>query len=368
MWISIRLILAALGFGFRFWRRRWPSKVGGEHKGAPYYLKKHKKMMEKATAVTIGMPMETRSWIRMDRESRIDRFFKRIGIGSEMQTGDPEFDKQVYVTSDHPAVATLLAGSAALRAAVMRSLGIIGATCVRYDGRAIWIDEIPGSEVTPLHLDTLAELREASIPLSQAPNRWFVDHFLWKALLIEGVIWAIFGYAIGACIEYAGNRTDLHLWTDPLIRTGLLVALLAFVGILASIALWMRGSSRGHRILVESAAVLALGLPITGVQVVADSNRALDDSPAQTVILEIDRCEVRESGSRRKTETYYALVYPSPDRPAGQLIPSEIRVTQRVCYALRRGNVFELQIGAGRWGFPWYRQIRTGDETWTAPL
>jgi hypothetical protein len=354
---------------FRFWRRRRPSKAEGAHKGAPYYLRKHTdKKGKEIIAVTIGMPMETPNWIRMHRESRADRFFKRMGIASEMATGDPEFDKQVYVTSDHPAVVTLLTGSAELRAAVMRSLAMVGATCVRYDGSAIWIMEIPGSAVIPLHLDILAELREASSPLSQASNHWYADRFLWKALLIEGLIWAIFGYATGACIEAVGDQTDRHLWTDPLVWTGLLRALLAFIGILASIALWMRGSSRGHRILVESAVVLAFGLPVTGIQAVADSNRVLDDSPAQTVNLEIDRCEARESGSRGRTKTYYALVFTSPDRPPGQVVPSEIRVTKRLCDALRRGNVLEIKIGAGRWGFPWYRQIRTGDETWTASL
>lgn len=370
MWIFIRLSLAALGFGLRFWRRS-PGEHVGKHKGWPYYLKTHEK--EKViTSVSLGMALKSPSWIRMHRESKVDRFFKKVGIAGEIQTGDRAFDEQVYVTSDHPAVEALLTSSAALRAAVLRAFEL-GAVCVRYDGRAIWLDKLPGAEATKAHLDVLAALCKASTPLNQGRERRFTDRFFWRALVIEGAVWANVGYAVGGFIENGAHPEDVHVSSTPLIAVGLMMAAALFAGILGIIALVMRGSSRGHRIVIESALLLAIGLPLAGVQLAGDSNRALDDSPSQLTKVGVASCEVRQrSSGRNGTEKYYALTYalpaPSSDAPPAPELPTEIRVTRSLCDAIRNGGEeLEVELGAGRWGIPWYRQMRAGNETWTAP-
>jgi hypothetical protein len=368
MWIFFRLVLAALGFGFRVWSRRSLGKAQGDHKGWLYYVKSNKKEKD---VIWLGMALESPSWIRMHEESKLDRFFKKVGIASELQTGDAAFDECVYVTSDHPAVEALLTNSAPLRAAVLRAFDM-GATCVRYDGSALWLDRLPASEATEGHLDALAALCEASTPLSQGPGRWFADRFLWKALLIEGVVWSIFGYATGAIIEHIVTPEDLHVWTMPLVGAGLAVALLMFVAVLGVITLTMRGSSRGHRIVIESAVLLAIGFPLTGIQLVGDTNRGLDNSAVQVVSVSIARCDVRERlFSRRKTKVYYAVTYDSPatapDDPPAPEFPSEIRVSRSLCDALTDGGDLRVELAAGRWGIPWYRQLHIGGETWTAP-
>jgi hypothetical protein len=350
----------------RWWRGR-PRKASGEHKHVPYYVKTYKNKKE-TTAVSLGMPLHSPTWISMHRESRLDRFFKRIGVANEIETGDPAFDDRVYVTCDHPAVATVLAGSPALRAAILAALALHGER-VRYDGATVWIERFPGGLVTSARLDALATLWAASEPLSEEPRRWFADRFLWKALLIEGLVWASLGYAIGALVGYYAHREDFHVWPSQVITTGLVAAAVTFVALLAVIALWMRGSSRGHRIIVESAIVLVLGLPVTGIQVVGDSNRALDDAPPTLVTRTIDHCEVREHRGRRGRRWYSHHVWISPvaEHTAGPSLPAEIEVTRSICDRAKAGDAIELQIGPGRWSIPWYRRIRVDGEVWTAP-
>lgn len=367
MWIVIRLILAVIGFCVRQWWRGRPRRASGEHKGTPYYVKKHKEK-KKTIAVSLGMPLRSPTWISMHGESRLDRFFKRIGVANEIETGDAVFDGRVYVTCDHPAVATALAGEPPLRAAIHAAFDLRGER-VRYDGSMVWIERLPGGVVTAERLDALAALRAASEPLAKEPKRWFADRFLWKALLIEGMVWASFGYAIGAVVEYYTHREDFHVWPGQVLRTGLVAAAVTFVALLAVIALWMRGSSRGHRIIIESAIVLVVGLPLASIQVVGDTNRALDDAAPALVTRIVDHCEVREHRGRRgrRWYSYHVWIERVAEHTAGPSLPAEIEVTQSICNRTNTGDAIELEIGPGRWSIPWYRRIRVGGEVWTAP-
>jgi hypothetical protein len=374
MWILLRLVIAALGFGCRLFYSdsRRPSALPGPDQrsfnGRPDYLWNKMgsgKDKDKVVRLSIGMALTSPREIRMHRESVLDFFVKRIGIAVELQTGDSAFDELVYVTSDHPGVKALLTSSAPLRAAILRAFEL-GARRVRYDGKAVWLDDIPEAVVTTPHLETLAALWKASAPLSQEPPHWFADRFLWKALVIESVAWGIAGYAAGSVLEHFDHVEDLHVWTGALIGIGCVVALLMFAAMLAAIVLVMRGSSRGHRIVIESALLLAIGLPLAGIQLVADVNRALDDSPTQSLKVRVARCDVYRGKGRRS----YSLVIDDSTSiaPPAPEWPSKIQVSRRLCDALVRGGDLEVELGAGYLGLPWYRQLRARDVTWTAPF
>ena len=367
MWIVLRLVLAVIGFGIRQLRRRSPPKPDGEHAGAPYYLELHKDKQQKTTGFSIGMPLRAPTWIRMHVESGFDRFFKRLGLANESETGDAGFDARIYVTCDHGFVATLLRDSPALRAAILRGFEL-GFRRIRYDGVAIWLDRCSRPPLSPAHLDALAALHAASAPLAaEVPSR-FADRFLWKALVVEGLTWSLLGFAIGAAIEQVAHREDYHVRPSHVVIAGLAAAMVGLIVVVAIIALWLRGSSRGHRLIVESGFVLLLGLPVTGIQVVGDTNRALDDAPSTVVVRHADHCETREHRSRRgrRTYTYHLWLLPTPEQ-VGPALPRSIEVTRALCGATSPGTAVELSIGPGRWGLPWYRRIRVGELAWNAP-
>lgn len=368
MWIVIRMTLAVIGFVVRQLTRRRQRTVGGIFDGVEYFQRIHGGGKKPPHAVSIGMPLSSPTWIRFHAESRIDRFCKKLGIANEIATGDAAFDDHVYVTCDHPAVAAQLASSAELRAAIRAGLEL-GADAVSYDGTAVWIEGIPGPAIVDLHREVIAALHHASAPLTEVPRRWFADRFLWKALLVEGVVWSVLAYGVGAIVQLAVQKEDLHLHREDVVWAGLAVAALAFVALVLVIALWLRGSSRGHRLIVEGAVVLAFGLPVASVQMVGDTNRALDDAPPTLVHRSAARCEVHAHRDRkgRKSYSYHLYLAATPEQPVerGPRPPSTIEVTAALCDATYAGAPVELAIKPGRWGLPWYQHITVGHTRWT---
>lgn len=214
----------------------------------------------------------------------------------------------------------------------------------------------------------MLRVQRASAPIEHTPRRWFADPFLWKALLIEGVVWAMLGYAIGAFAEVVLHGEDVHLRPDDVLLTGLAVAAVALIALVGVTWLVLRGSSRGHRVLIESAVVLALGLPVTSIQVVGDTNRQLDHGPAVTVTATVERCEVRVHRGKRNSKSYTYHVWldghPNPDRFD---LPSQIKVVEDLCHAAAGARQLELTIKPGRWGLPWYQALSAGGVRWAAP-
>lgn len=365
MWIFLRLLLALAGFAIRTLARGRSPKEMGQFEGTPYTSKIFTAKGH-TNAFEIGMPRVTPAWIRLHVESAADRAFKAIGVANEIQTGDAEFDDKVYITCDHPHVATVLAQSKELRAAILEMFGN-GYSKIFFDGQYVRAFRKADYTPTTRDLQLLHAVYAASWKLSDAPPSRLGDRFVWKALVVEGVIWSIAGYAIGAYIESGWEREDLHLAPFALWKTGLVVAAIAFGVLLLVIAMWMRGSSRGHRVIIESAVVLLLGLPIAGVQVVSDTNRSFDDSPAQIAERTYSHCEVQESGRRRRRRYHYYLhVSPSSEGPS---LPERIEIERDLCTAANNSDdhTVTIAIGKGAWGHAWYRWIRIGETTWRNP-
>jgi hypothetical protein len=391
MWIVIRLLLALFGFLMRQWRRRRAlGKARGAHEGEPYFVHEVKDKSS-VKSISIGMALAAPTWIRMHRESRFDRFCKRLGVANERETGAADFDDQVYVTCDHLGVSTILAREAKLRAAILAAMGLRGAgegdsvgeddsliepappgaKQISYDGTAVWMEDIAASEATPEILSRMAALHAASAPIGDTKRQGrFSDPFLWKALIVEGLVWGIAGYAAGAVLGNIVHPEDLHVWPSQLVWAGLGVALGALILLIALLVLWLRGSSRGHVVLAESAVVLTLGLPLASIQLVADTNRALDEAPAQTVVVHAHSCESKKRLLGRRSY-YYAI---SIARTEAELaasdveLPSTVDVAREVCSGVAPStDRLELEIGPGRWGLPWYRRMKVGGVDWEAP-
>lgn len=368
MWIFIRLMLALAGFAIRTLARGRKPKESGRHEGVPYTSKVHQ-AKGRTKSFEIGMPRVTPTWIRFHAESAADRAFKAIGVANEIQTGDAEFDQKVYVTCDHPHVAAVLTESRELRAAIVAMLGN-GYKKIYFDGAYVRAWRPADYHPTTRDLQLLHAVYVASWKLSDAPPSRLGDRFLWKALLVEGVIWSIAGYAIGAAVEVFWAQEDSHLEKLAVWKTGGIVAGVAFCVLLLVIALWMRGSSRGHRVIIESAIVLLLGLPITSVQVVSDTNRSFDDSPPTVVETTFSQCEIREHrGRRRKSYSYHLHVNAPVEAPAPAL-PSTIQISRDLCSAANASSddVVTIALGGGRWGIRWYRWIRIDQTTWRNPI
>ena len=366
MWILFRVVLAIIGFVIRQASRRHRPKTNErrEFLGKPYF--EHIDESRKGiVGFKIGMPRRSPTWIYMHGETAVDRLCKRLRLAREIQTGDAAFDELVYVTSDHPHVETVLKESPALREAIRKVLED-GYRRVAFDGAMVWLER--ASEVAPSDDDVrlLADVHAASERLEAGLPSRLASTFLWEAFIIEGVAWSIFAFGAGAILQFWVGEQDHHLFPSQLIRPGLIIAAAIFAILVTLILFLLGGSSRGHRILVESAIILAIGLPTAGIQIVADTNRMLDDEPSTVVQRTASRCEVRKRRSRRRTYYTYHLRLANPMMPGEPELPSVIDVTDSLCRDVTEGAQVEFEIGPGRWGIPWYRRITAGGETWRA--
>lgn len=363
MWIVFRLVLALIGLVVRMLARRPTGGVQGHYQGMPYFedLDESKR---RTTGFKIGATRRSPTWVRLHAESALDRWFKRAGLASECQTGDARFDDVVYVASDHPRVAEILGGTPELRDAIRDAL-VRGFDRVEFDGRNVTLRRKSDRRPTDADKELLFRIHAASERLEDEVPRRLADPFLWRALFVEGLIWSAFGYAAGGVVEAMVSRADVHVRGAPLVWLGLFVAAVAFVLLGGLIAMWMRGSSRGHRVLVESAVVLALSLPFASIQAVADANRTLDDAPPTVVSRIVDQAEVRSHRGRRgrKWHSYHLTL-----RPGGEPeLPETIEVDADICRAASPGSAVDFEIGPGRFGIPWYRRISVGAAEWVAP-
>ncbi len=381
MWIAFRLILAIIGFAIRQLSRGAKKADDGMFEGIPYF-EKVRQTKKGIKSFTIGMERKSPTWLRCHAESKADRFFKWLGIANEVQTGDEKFDDRVYVTCDHPYIQALLSEDAELRESI-RWVFDEGYKRVVFNGTTVSIERDADYRPHQRDFQLLKRIHTASKRLeNEMPSR-FGDPFLWKAFLVEGIIWSIAGYAIGAVVQMIVTDQDVHLSRMAVVRMGIYVAAAVFIVLIGLIALGMRGSSRGHRVIVESAVLLLFALPASAIQLVGDTNRALDDKPPIITKRTINQCEervhVRRNRRHHETSRWYSyhlwLDPPSgevedPDAPPQPQVqvPQTIEVTSSLCNPPGSDGTVLLTIGQGRWGLPWYRQIQVGDAVWTSPL
>jgi hypothetical protein len=365
VWIAFRLFLALAGFVIRHFGSLRSHGAYGVFEGIPYGVAL-KRRRRKIRGFSIWMQRKSPTWLRVHRETALDVWVKRIGLAKEIQTGDPAFDARAYVTCDHPFIELALTRSKELRDAIAAAIQW-NYERVEFDGERVILSLKEGREPSPLDLTFLKRIWSASEDLQSIVPSRFAEPFLWKALAVEGVIWSLCGYAIGAVTERVLHPEDVHVVPRVVGASGFLFGCVLFVLLVGSIALFMRGSSRGHRIIVESALILAFALPTAGIQLVADTNRALDRGSPRHVTVEIDRCEVRAHRRKRGTRSYTYHLGLARDGNSDPL-PQSVEVTRGICHAAQRAVQADFIVRPGRWGLPWYQEIRVGNTRWRASL
>ncbi|HUR57497.1 MAG TPA: hypothetical protein VM029_07295, partial [Opitutaceae bacterium] len=119
MWVLARFGFAGLVFLFRvFWRRQGVERSALYRDTRRVILTKKSKVGD-GLKVWWGLALKTPLVFAMTRESAWDRVFKFLGVSTELQTGDEEFDRKIYVAGDHPALHRLLSEDPALRQRVL---------------------------------------------------------------------------------------------------------------------------------------------------------------------------------------------------------------------------------------------------------
>jgi hypothetical protein len=360
MWIAFRIIIGLVAFAVRqLYRARKPKSDGIEN-GRATYQRVH---TQKGTikGFTLGVAVNAPLAFTLSRETGRDRFFKKLGLSAEMESGDRAFDDFVYVMCDHPMLGQLLKRSAAARDAI-RAVLTDDFKHIRFDGHVVWVEKAASRTPSDEEERMVGALGEAFAPLEHDRSGRFSDAFLWKALVVEGVVWSIVGYAVASLFSMFGQQEDIHLAQAQVMWRGTLLAGVLFALLAALTWALMRGSSRGHRIILESGVLLLLALPPTGWQAYADLNRGLDSTRTE-IRVAVTQCETRVSRSRRGTTTNYYL-HLRDQEVDGVELPRTLKTNATACFAVTPRVPARLVLGRGALGLPWIRELAIGAYSW----
>jgi hypothetical protein len=366
MWVLARFGFAGLVFLFRMlWRRQGveQSTMYRDTRRVTYAKRKTTgsglSRQRVITKVYWGLELKTPIVFALTREGVWDRIFKFLGVAAEFQTGDAAFDKKIYVAGDHPALHRVLQEDARVRDRIV-ALFARGARRVFCDGRRLWVESADVGYPSDSELDNL---HTVYLALKHTPARghWLLDPFLWTAIAIEALVWSIALYGVPAFVEEL-YRTEVRgemqryfdLWA--LAKPGLLLAAGVFVVLFGLIVLLLRGSSRGHRILIESFLLLAVGLPISGMQAMSDFNISRDTSvPQQFEYRVVEKAKARSTGRGVRTMTYYLKL--APVTAGAPAFRRDLQVNQPTYSRIREGGTVRITSGTGRLSIPWIARI-----------
>ncbi|MBP7867134.1 MAG: hypothetical protein KA419_14450 [Acidobacteria bacterium] len=304
--------------------------------------------------------------LTVTREGVWQKFFKKIGLTTELATGDPRFDDDFYLLTDEteyyrnyfsdagrreairalfaadPAVARVQTTSAGLsvvcqvRATLKGVVSpLLGTRDAANAARALDAGpEWRSAHFTPLH----ADIR----PLSGMLPRVVALAALIGLLLVAGLIALITGSVSFRLTEY-GLIRDFFLYS--------LVPLAAFWLVLFK---GLRGYSWSHLAFVPMALVSIAAFPLACMGSAVFLNGYLDESPAvirQVTVL--DKYSRKNKNSRSYHVTFSGW---KPDQPS-----LTYSVSRHFYDGIDKDDALEVVTHAGYLGHEWVESIRTGE-------
>lgn len=364
MWVLVRIGFALVVFLTRaLWRRRGIERASVYADTRQVLSTDRRTVGPRGDRVEIiarlfwGLEVRTPLVFSLHRESRWDRAVKWLGLVRELQTGDEAFDRDVYVAGDHPALHRLLAENARLRAAI-RGLLAKSAARIFCDGRILWVESADLAHASSEDLRTLHGI--AGILQRNGPprGRWFLDRFLWTAVLVEALAWSAALYGTPGAIELlyrtevlGEGRAFFDYWAVA--RPGLVAAGGAWAVLLGLAVLLLRGSSRGRRVLAECVVVLSLGLPLSGVQAVVDFNASRDTAPPRVHEYRVAAKLERAKGDSRPGWWTGRRLVLEPVTAGAPRFAGAYPVSREVFAGTPVGGRVRFTVRTGRLGIPW---------------
>ena len=356
MWLVIRLLIAIGAGVIRFLSPTWRGKPTGIAGGRAAYQSVSKTKSGKITGFRLGVGLDTGFVFDFHKESQTDHFFKWLGLSDEVQTGDSSFDQKIYVACDHLGLHDILTFEPRARAAILAALDA-GYDRIRSDGRVLWMRKEAEKEPGPEDFAPLVEIAESLSCLERRDgHRVHIPRpFALRFIIVEAVVWSIFGYAASSWITLSYDFGWSYFEYGRLLWLGTLSAAFAMAALFGLIVVFLRGSSRAHRILVESGILLTLALPVTGVSVVSDINaNARGGAPVRVDCEIVSKQKVTRRKRRGgKTTDYYINLAPPASRPIGFDAPRRVQVDYGDYAAAEPKGTLIMQIEPGALGIPW---------------
>lgn len=360
MWIIFRLVMLALGIGYRLsgllainaWFENYPG-------GVSLYVKNRKNPKTGAESAKVYLKIKSRIFFRLVPESNFLGYYKSAGFGSEVQVGDSEFDEAFYIATENAGVINKLRGDSDLRASFLR-LRDLGFTKIISDGFGHLLMINPSANVHDSEdLARLLARIKNSLDLVP-PSSFFSESFLIWVFALETLFYGLAGYALTILPNLSLDNGTTHLNIIDFILKGLLVVGVLLVGWIAVIFFALRKSSRGPVLLFDFTLPYFAAAVVGGFLIFGDLNQSLDKSkPLPSFAQVTDRYSKSTGGGKsRRTIYYLSLKFASNS----QGIPEKLTVSRFTYYDFNIGDRIEITVRRGFFNSPYIYSIKLRDQ------
>jgi hypothetical protein len=304
---------------------------------------------------SILIPFKSRFIFKLNPEKQFDKILKSLGLAKEFQTGNKEFDDRIYLASDSLTLNKHLAEDSDFINLVIE-LSKMGFDQIVVDGNYF---RLKFSKEQSYDNDFLARAVKIFHILEAIEKKWhgkFLDAFATKYILAEAILWSIAGYGISSLIEFSEGG-DIYYNIFSLLKQGLIYGGVASLFSIIIIFYHFRGSSRGHRIIIECVVIILLGIPASAVGLLSDLNRKFDHGKTMKIELLIEDKIITVSRNRRRTTKHYKLQLAQKNNYRFYQLPSTLEVEIDLYELASPGNFLIVEVAPGRFNHPWYKTM-----------
>jgi hypothetical protein len=333
-----------------------PRGTEGEstHAGITYRYKHFRGTDKAPPYFRITIPCSSQGAFKITRETKFDRFFKRLGICVELDTHDPEFDDRFYITTDTIPFTRACLERRENRESI-RTVFDLGFNHLKHDGKAIILTwnrfprrQLMETAVMEQGVALLAVLHEK---LPGIPGMDTQESSAWKSKRL--LSFALPGLALvtGIIALIVGLTTYRPLDTFKIFLNSLSISLPLFVLFVWFSIHLLKGRSSSHRELIAVFFIALFGFPLAGFGYTAYLNGAWDREMEMVHDVQV----VKKFYSRSKSSyTYYARVNSwRQDRETEKL-----RVSRRFYNRLQAGeSIIAVTTKPGKFGYEWIVRI-----------
>ncbi|HXH76674.1 MAG TPA: hypothetical protein VNJ08_17015 [Bacteriovoracaceae bacterium] len=357
MIILLKFMVSIVAFIYRHTRNEDvpkgdPIKVG-ETKGLIHY--EIKKSEVRYTLLSFPLPSEV--IFKLTEETFLDGIMKLSGFAVEAQTGYGYFDKVVYIASDDPGFTKKLKEEDGARELAIKLITLKNGTIYCKGKYLVFL--FKGDKSHDMEIREQATSFYKIISTMDRSKRKFVDEFGKKILLVEAFIYSLAAYALTGAAEIHLTERSIYLNEDDVIYDGIKWGAILAVMLLGFISYFLSRSSRGSRVIIESALVLGLSLPIGGMNLIADINRLLDRQVPVIVFREIKKIEQQVHRTRRGRTYYTYSLQMNHSDPANEtiIVPKTMMISAEDYNRAAGKSTIKLEIGKGFFKKPYYRRM-----------
>ena len=353
--------------------QQWAWEPGPSRENIPYQTYQPKLLGGKKDFY-IGVPIRGPLRFTIRRETWLDRIVKFFRLATEIQTGDADFDKQLYVVCDDADWPMMLDEYPELRQLV-RMIFNTRATELTLKSKCLYVKIQKEWEYGFVRTMDIVKCLTSISEIIQARSI-HAESTLNSSYRLQGVLfagahigWLVTGIVFGAGLIVWGHPF-FHVWAFILLalRCTAITALLWLV----ALCVFMRGSSRSASVFRHFLAYGVCGLFLTFCTGQYAWNQMADTSPIQPHLLSIipqvsygGRLVHSHRGRRSFTPSY--IVYLEPLFPEDgdhfRLYVSRSEANALSDLHAKNPNQpyhAQLNVRAGALGFPWIESYALG--------